>query len=100
MENENTIVSQPQTSQSNSPAQQPTPAMQIQQLLAQQQQLQQQYNQLVTFLQQNPNQTPEKIQEIKSNLDQLNTAYVQGQQQLQALGYNTVQVNKSTEVKE
>jgi hypothetical protein len=51
--------------------------MQIQQLLTQQQQLQQQYNQIVTFLQANPQQTPEKTQEIKAKLDQLNALYVQ-----------------------
>lgn len=82
------------------PQQGPTPAMQIQQLLVQQQQYQQQYNQIVTFLQQNPNQTPEKTQEIKLHLDQLNSLYLQTQAQLKSLGYNPVQVNKPTTVKE
>ncbi|MDR2416451.1 MAG: hypothetical protein LBD75_07860 [Candidatus Peribacteria bacterium] len=79
---------------------QSSPAMQIQQLLLQQQQLQQQYNQIVTFLKTNPTQTPEKTQEIKAQLDQLNVAYLQGQEQLKALGYNTIQVNKPVAVKE
>jgi hypothetical protein len=74
--------------------------MQIQQLLVQQQQYQQQYSQIVAFLQQNPNQTPEKIQEIKLRLDQLNSLYLQTQAQLKALGYNPVQVTKPTTVKE
>ncbi|MDR0369511.1 MAG: hypothetical protein LBH96_03100 [Candidatus Peribacteria bacterium] len=80
--------------------QQLTPAVQIQQLLVQQQQYQQQYNQIVAFLQQNPNQTPERIQEIKLRLDQLNALYLQTQAQLKSLGYNAVQVNKPTAVKE
>jgi len=80
--------------------QQPSPAMQIQQLLVQQQQYQQQYNQIVAFLKQNPNQTPEKIQEYKSQLDQLNASYLQTQSQLKTLGYTPVQVNKPATVKE
>ena len=62
-------------------------ASQIQQLLVQQQEIKQQHTQLVTFFTENPNQTPEKLQEIKSKLEQLKAAYVQWQQQLQALGY-------------
>lgn len=75
-------------------------AMQIQELLLKQQQLQGQYNQIVARLQSNPGQTPEKIQEVKTQLDQLNALYLQGQQQLQALGYTSVQVTKPTVVKE
>ncbi|MDR3168380.1 MAG: hypothetical protein LBU27_01050 [Candidatus Peribacteria bacterium] len=74
--------------------------MQIQELLVKQQQLQAQYNQIVAWLQANPGQPSEKIQQIKVQLDQLNAAYLQGQQQLQALGYTSVQVNKPTVVKE
>jgi hypothetical protein len=74
--------------------------MQIQQLLLQQQTYQQQYNQIVAFLKANPQQTPEKTQEIKTQLDQLNALYLQGQQQLKALGYNTVQISKPVVIKE
>ncbi|MDR2540420.1 MAG: hypothetical protein LBD11_01210 [Candidatus Peribacteria bacterium] len=96
MENQSTPV-QPTSAQL---PQQPAVAMQIQELLAKQQQLQGQYNQIVARLQANPNQTPEKIQEVKNQLDQLNTLYLQGQQQLQTLGYTPVQINKPTVVKE
>ncbi|MDR0860782.1 MAG: hypothetical protein LBO09_07630 [Candidatus Peribacteria bacterium] len=85
---------------SSVPQSQPATAMQIQELLTKQQQLQGQYNQIVARLQANPAQTPEKIQEVKLQLDQLNTLYLQGQQQLQALGYTPVQINKPTVVKE
>jgi len=73
--------------------------MQIQQIIVQQQQYQQQYNHIVAYLKQNPTQSPEQIAQIKTQLDQLNAAYLQGQEALKALGYNPVQVNKPAEVK-
>ena len=73
--------------------------MQIQQLLVQQQQYQQQYNQLVDYVKKTPNLPIEQVNQIKAQLDQLNALFVQGKQQLQALGYNQVQVQKPTQVK-
>ncbi|MDR0650490.1 MAG: hypothetical protein LBG59_03660 [Candidatus Peribacteria bacterium] len=90
----------PQQTPTQSVGVQSSPAMQIQQLLLQQQQLQQQYNQIVAFLKANPTQTSEKTQEIKAQLDQLNVAYLQGQEQLKALGYTSIQVNKPVAIKE
>ncbi|MDR2190726.1 MAG: hypothetical protein LBP53_06175 [Candidatus Peribacteria bacterium] len=90
---------QPVQPQPSAPTQ-PSAAMQIQQLLVQQQQLQQQYNQIVAFLKTNPQLTSEKTQEIKAQLDQLNIAYLQKQEQLKALGYNSIQVNKPVDVKQ
>ena len=74
-------------------------SMQIQQLLVQQQQYQQQYNQLVDYVKQTPNLPIEQVNQIKLQLDQLNALFVQWKQKLQALWYTQVQVNKPTEVK-
>ena len=80
-------------------AQQPSVSMQIQQLLVQQQQYQKQYNELVDYVKKTPNLPIEQVNQIKAQLDQLNALFVQGKQQLQALWYNQVQVNKPTEIK-
>ena len=84
---------------SSQPTQEETIAMQIQQLLVQQQQYQQQYNQLVDYVKKTPNLPIEQVNQIKQQLDQLNALFVQGKQQLQALWYTQVQVNKPTDVK-
>ena len=81
------------------PAEQPSVSMQIQQLLVQQQQYQQQYNQLVDYVKKTPNLPIEQVNQIKAQLDQLNALFVEWKQKLQALWYNQVQVNKPTEVK-
>lgn len=81
------------------PAGQPSVSMQIQQLLVQQQQYQQQYNQLVEYVKNTPNLPIEQVNQIKQQLDQLNALFVEWKQKLQALWYNQVQVNKPTEVK-
>ena len=81
------------------PVEQPSVSMQIQQLLVQQQQYQKQYNELVDYVKNTPNLPLEQVNQIKQQLDQLNALFVQGKQQLQALWYNQVQVNKPTEVK-
>lgn len=81
------------------PAQQPSVSMQIQELLVKQQQYQQQYNQLVDYVKKTPNLPIEQVNQIKAQLDQLNALFVQGKQQLQALWYNQVQVQKPAEVK-
>ena len=52
-------------------------SMQIQQLLVQQQQYQQQYNQLVEYVKQTPNLPIEQVNQIKLQLDQLNSLFVQ-----------------------
>ena len=80
-------------------AEQPSISMQIQELLVKQQQYQQQYNQLVDYVKKTPNLPIEQVNQIKAQLDQLNALFVQWKQQLQALWYNQVQVNKPTEVK-
>ncbi len=61
----------------------------IQNLLVQQQQIQTQYNQIVEELKRNPNQDAKVLTWIKSQLDNLNSTYLQIQSQLQALGYQT-----------
>ena len=77
----------------------PTVSMQIQQLLVQQQQYQKQYNELVDYVKKTPNLPIEQVNQIKAQLDQLNALFVQWKQQLQALWYNQVQVQKPTDVK-
>ena len=74
-------------------------SMQIQQLLVQQQQYQKQYNELVDYVKKTPGLPIDQVNQIKAQLDQLNALFVQGKQQLQALGYTQVQVNKPTEIK-
>jgi len=81
------------------PVEQPSISMQIQQLLVKQQQYQQQYNQLVDYVKKTPNLPLDQVNQIKAQLDQLNALFVQWKQQLQALWYTQVQVNKPTEVK-
>ena len=81
------------------PTEQPSASMQIQQLLVQQQQYQKQYNELVDYVKKTPNLPLEQVNQIKAQLDQLNALFVQWKQQLQALWYTQVQVNKPTEVK-
>ena len=90
---------QVQQSVQQQPAEQPSVSMQIQQLLVQQQQYQKQYNELVDYVKKTPNLPIEQVNQIKAQLDQLNALFVQWKQQLQALWYNQVQVNKPTEVK-
>ena len=93
-------ASQPVQPSQPVPSTQPAVAMQIQELLGQQQQLQQQYNQVVAQWQANLNKTPEGKTFVESQLGPLNAQYVQNQQKLQALGYNIVQVNKPVAIKE
>ena len=78
---------------------QPSVSMQIQELLVKQQQYQQQYNQLVDYVKKTPNLPLDQVNQIKVQLDQLNALFVQWKQQLQALWYTQIQVNKPTEVK-
>ena len=87
---------QPQPAQ---PVGEPTVSMQIQQLLVQQQQYQQQYNQLVDYVKKTPNLPIEQVNQIKAQLDQLNALFVLWKQQLQALWYTSVQVTKPTNIK-
>ena len=87
---------QPQQVQENTNA---SVSMQIQQLLVQQQQYQQQYNQLVDYVKKTPNLPIEQVNQIKQQLDQLNALFVQWKQKLQALWYTQVQVTKPTEIK-
>jgi len=81
------------------PAGEPSVAMQIQELLVQQQQYQQQYNQLVDYVKKTPNLPIEQVNQIKQQLDQLNALFVQWKQKLQELWYTQVQVQKPTDVK-
>ena len=74
-------------------------SMQIQQLLVQQQQYQKQYNELVDYVKKTPGLPIDQVNQIKQQLDQLNALFVEWKQQLQALWYTQVQVNKPTEVK-
>ncbi len=88
-----------QSTQTQQSAQQPSASMQIQQLLVQQQQYQKQYNELVDYVKKTPNLPIEQVNQIKSQLDQLNALFVQWKQQLQSLWYTQIQVNKPTEIK-
>lgn len=98
-------VQQPVTVQNSQPVQNvqqpvnPDNSAQIQQLLIQQQQYQQQYNQLVNYVKQTPNLPLDQVNQIKQQLDQLNALFVEWKQKLLSLWYNSVQVNKPTEVK-
>ena len=56
---------------------QPSVSMQIQQLLVQQQQYQQQYNQLVDYVKKTPGLPIDQVNQIKAQLDQLNALFVQ-----------------------
>jgi len=72
----------------------------LQQLLAQQSQYKAQYESIVNFLKQNPNQTLETLQTYKAQLQQLNMAYLQIEGQLKAVWYvQQTKVNKPTTVK-
>lgn len=93
---ENQVTQNPQFQQPNQEA---SVSMQIQQLLVQQQQYQQKYNQLVAYVKQTPNLPIEEVNQIKVQLDQLNALFVQWKQQLQSLWYTQIQVNKPVEVK-
>lgn len=93
---ENQVTQNPQFQQPNQEA---SVSMQIQQLLVQQQQYQQKYNQLVAYVKQTPNLPIEEVNQIKAQLDQLNALFVQWKQQLQSLWYTQIQVNKPVEVK-
>lgn len=102
--NQQPVQSQPEQVQQSvqwqaQPTEQPSVSMQIQQLLVQQQQYQKQYNELVDYVKKTPNLPIEQVNQIKAQLDQLNALFVQWKQQLQALWYTQVQVNKPTEVK-
>jgi hypothetical protein len=70
-------VQQPVQPQPAQPVEEPTVSMQIQQLLVQQQQYQQQYNQLVDYVKKTPNLPIEQINQIKLQLDQLNALFVE-----------------------
>ena len=88
-----------QQTQSQQVEDQSSVSMQIQQLLVQQQQYQQQYNQLVDYVKNTKGLPIEEVNNIKLQLDQLNALFVEWKQKLQALWYNQVQINKPTEVK-
>ena len=104
-ENQNNVNQQPivwqnqQTQQVQENNQEVSVSMQIQQLLVQQQQYQQQYNQLVDYVKKTPNLPIEQVNQIKAQLDQLNALFVKWKQRLQELWYNQVQVKKPSEVK-
>ena len=68
---------QVQQSVQQQPAEQPSASMQIQQLLVQQQQYQKQYNELVDYVKKTPNLPIEQVNQIKTQLDQLNALFVQ-----------------------
>ena len=95
-ENQNNINQQPivwqnqQTQQVQENNQEVSVSMQIQQLLVQQQQYQQQYNQLVDYVKKTPNLPIEQVNQIKAQLDQLNALFVKWKQRLQELWYNQV----------
>ena len=65
---------QPQQVQENTNA---CVSMQIQQLLVQQQQYQQQYNQLVDYVKKTPGLPIDQVNQIKQQLDQLNALFVE-----------------------
>ena len=74
-------------------------ALQVQQLLVQQQQIQQQYVELINLVKQNPDQPTERLLEIESKINQLRATYTQIQQQLQALEYQSIQGQQNTSLR-
>ena len=71
----------------------------IKEILAEQQKLQQLYNQVVVYIQQHPNMIPEEMIKYQTQLKQLSEYYQSNQERLKTLGYSSVQVNKNVVIK-
>ena len=93
-------VSEQQTAvQSTTEAQRLSEETKIKEILAEQQKLQQLYNQVVVFIQQHPNMPTEEMIKYQTQLKQLSEYYQSNQERLKTLGYSSVQVNKNVVIK-
>ena len=82
-----------------SPQLSPNDQKKIDELLAQQEQLQTLYNQVVSHIQEHPNMPAEQMKKYKDQLKQLSEYYLKNQESLRILGYSTVKVNKNVTIK-
>lgn len=85
--------------QSAAEAQRLSEEAKIREILAEQQKLQQLYNQVVVFIQQHPNMPTEEMIKYQTQLKQLSEYYQTNQEKLKTLGYSSVQVNKNVVIK-
>ena len=85
--------------QSATEAQRLSEETKIKEILAEQQKLQQLYNQVVVYIQQHPNMIPEEMIKYQTQLKQLSEYYQSNQERLKTLGYSSVQVNKNVVIK-
>ena len=85
--------------QSATEAQRLSEETKIKEILAEQQKLQQLYNQVVVYIQQHPNMIPEEMIKYQTQLKQLSEYYQTNQEKLKTLGYSSVQVNKNVVIK-
>jgi hypothetical protein len=73
--------------------------LKIKEILAEQQKLQQLYNQVVVYIQQHPQMPTEEMIKYQTQLKQLSDYYQTNQEKLKTLGYSSVQVNKNVTIK-
>ena len=85
--------------QSAAEAQRLSEEAKIREIIAEQQKLQQLYNQVVVFIQQHPNMPTEEMIKYQTQLKQLSEYYQTNQEKLKTLGYSSVQVNKNVVIK-
>ena len=85
--------------QSAAEAQRLSEEAKIREILAEQQKLQQLYNEVVVYIQQHPNMPTEEMIKYQTQLKQLSDYYQKNQERLKTLGYSSVQVNKNVVIK-
>ena len=95
----NPAQDQQTAAQSTTEAQRLSEETKIKEILAEQQKLQQLYNQVVVFIQQHPNMPTEEMIKYQTQLKQLSEYYQSNQERLKTLGYSSVQVNKNVVIK-
>lgn len=71
----------------------------IKEILAEQQKLQQLYNEVVVYIQQHPTMPTEEMIKYQTQLKQLSEYYQTNQEKLKTLGYSSVQVNRNVVIK-
>ena len=85
--------------QSAAEAQRLSEEAKIREILAEQEKLQQLYNEVVIYIQQHPNMPTEEMIKYQTQLKQLSDYYQKNQERLKTLGYSSVQVNKNVVIK-
>nr|MBR6100258.1 hypothetical protein [bacterium] len=95
----NPATDQQTAAQSATEAQRLSEETKIKEILAEQQKLQQLYNQVVVYIQQHPNMPTEEMIKYQTQLKQLSEYYQSNQERLKTLGYSSVQVNKNVVIK-